>query len=71
MNLNKNILLIIIGIIGLGLSLFCGTGLLIITMFPGSRDNLKQIQDMVNIAGLSTVFSVAMIGFGIYNNLRR
>jgi hypothetical protein len=70
-NLNNNILLIILGVIGLGLSLFCGGGLGVLTMFPGSRENLKQIQEMMNIVGWSSIFSAAMIGFGIYNNWRR
>jgi hypothetical protein len=70
--MNRNsILLIIIGVVGLGLSLFYGTGLAIVTMFPGSRDNLKHTQEMMNILGCSSIFSVAMIIFGVYNNWRR
>ena len=71
MNQNNNILLIIIGVIGLGLSLWYMGGLAIMTTLPGSRDNLKQIQEMMNIAGWSGVFSFAMIGFGIYKNWPR
>ena len=71
MNLNNNIILIIIGIVGLGLSLFCVGGLGVVTILAGSRENLEHIQGMINIAGWSAVFSVAMIGFGIYNNWRR
>jgi hypothetical protein len=39
----------------------------VMTMFPGSRDNLEQIQGMMNIAGWSSIFSAATIGFGIYS----
>ncbi len=67
----NNILLIIIGVIGLGLSLCYGGSLAIMTMFPSSRDNLEHIQAMMNIAGWSSIVSVAIIGFGVYKNWRR
>jgi hypothetical protein len=66
MNRN-NILLITVGVVGFGLSLFLGGSLAVMTMLPGSRENLKQIQEMINIAGWSSIFSIATIGFGIYN----
>jgi hypothetical protein len=70
MNLN-NIVLIIIGVIALGLSLLCigGLGFMMFfpILFPRTPENLNQIKEMINIAGLSGVFSVTAIGFGIYN----
>jgi hypothetical protein len=71
MNLNNNIILIIIGVIGLGLSLWVGGGLGVMTILAGSRENLEHIQEMMGIAVWSAVFFVAMIGLGIYNNWRR
>jgi hypothetical protein len=63
----NNILLIAIGVVGLGLSLFFIASFAVMTMFPGSRDNLEQIQGMMNLAGWSSIFSATTIGFGIYN----
>jgi hypothetical protein len=67
----NNILLITIGVVGLGLSFFFMASFAVMTIFPGSRENLEHIQEMINIAGWSGICSVAMIGLGIYNNWRR
>ncbi len=68
MNLN-NILLIIIGVIGLGFSLFILSGLTLALVLH------TRIEDPVRLKWLAIgkflylpfIFSIAAIGFGIYN----
>ncbi len=63
--------IIIIGVIGLGLSLLFGVFHAFMTMVPGIPAALKQAQEMMKIAAWSQFFFGAMIAFGIYNNWRR
>jgi hypothetical protein len=69
MNLN-NTLLIIIGVIGLGLSLLWFTSYAIFSMTPGTPDGLKQAKEIMKISALLVYFFGAMIAFGIYKNWR-
>jgi hypothetical protein len=68
-----NILLIILGIIGLGYSLFIGSGaVLMLILHPRINDPVRL--EGMNLAyggSLAFILSVAAIGFGVYNSWRR
>jgi hypothetical protein len=68
MNLN-NIILIIIGVIGIGFWLFLMSGFtLMIILHPAATDpeRLKWLS-IGNFLYLPLILSIASIGFGIYN----
>jgi heme A synthase len=67
----NSILLITIGVMGLGLSLLWAVVLMSTVIIHSRGDNLEDTREMINIAGRLSIFFVAMIVFGIYNNWRR
>jgi hypothetical protein len=68
MNLN-NILLIIIGVIGLGIWILFIAAMTVIVIVHGRDTDPVRLQWLAaaNFMQLQLIFSIAAIGFGIYN----
>jgi hypothetical protein len=67
-----NILLIILGVIGLGYSLFIGSGVfLMLILHPRINDPVRlEGTTLAHVGSLGFILSIAAIGLGIYNSWR-